>query len=87
MTRLKYKEICLYCRSYDISSRKCKGRDCAPTDEPDEKKCRYFRISDDAEFAFSDDNTGINDKLPTEWSRYRREKLKEMYEKILRGEK
>ena len=84
---LKFEEICLYCRSYDLAKKECRGRSCAPTEKPADKKCRSFRKSEDAKFCFSDENVGINDKLPTEWSAYRREKLKEMYSKILRGEK
>ena len=87
MTYLKYEEICLYCKTYDIKKRQCRGRDCAPTEKPEDKKCYYFRKSDDAKFCFAENNTGINDKLPTEWSNYKREKLKDMYYKILRGDK
>ena len=83
--KLKFKEICLYCKSYDMGKRECKGKPCSPDDKPEDRKCRYFRQSDDAKFCFAEGNKGINDKLPNAWSDYKRNELQKMYRKVLEG--
>ena len=45
MRKLAFEEICLYCKRYDMKKHECKGRPCAPTERPDEKECRRFRMS------------------------------------------
>lgn len=81
--KLKFEEICLYCKGYDLKKKECKGKAVDPKEKPYERKCRYFRQSDDAKFCFGDQE--INDKLPTAWSDYKRDRLIKMYQKILAG--
>ena len=81
--KLKYEEIRLYCKSYDSDKRECKGRAVSPTDKPADMKCRWFKKSEDAKFTFGDG--GIRYYEETPWSRYKRDKLKERYARILKG--
>lgn len=82
--KLKFEKICVYCKSYDMKKKQCKGKACGPAEKPDDKKCRWFRQSEDSKFCFAEEK-GINDKLPTPWSDYKREQLQKMYQSILQG--
>ena len=78
---LKYQEICLYCKSYDPKKKECRGRPCGPQENPFDRKCKSFRMSDDAKFAFGEG--GIGYYAETDWSRFKRDQLIKRFEKYL----
>lgn len=94
--KLNYEEICLYCKGYNLSKQEYKRKHVdekkdperlsakvKPQSKPEDQKCKSFRMSEDAKFCFDEENKGINDKLPTPWSDYRRNQLQKIYQKAL----
>ena len=97
-TVIQYDQICLYCKSYNVETQECKrkhvdekkdpkriGAKVSPRQKPDDANCKYYRISDDASFAFSEGGIGYFEKNP--WAEFRREKTLKKYESVLFGEK
>lgn len=94
--KLLYEEMCVYCKGYDLRRQECKRKridekkdperlsaKVNPRSKPEDQKCKSYKQSDDAKFCFAEDGKGINDKLPTPWSDYRREQLQKIYQKAL----
>ena len=81
---LKYKEMCLYCKSFNRKTEDCSAKKYKvnPRDVPEEIKCNRYKMSDDAKFAFGDDAISYYEKNP--WSEYKRKALLKEYENVLK---
>ena len=94
--KIKYEEICLYCKYFEIDSQECSRKridekkdpqrlraKVSPFAKAEEQKCKGFKKSEDAAFAFSNEGIGYFEKSP--WSKFKREQLLKRYEKVIFG--
>lgn len=93
--KIQYEEICLYCKQYDADRQECKRKrvnikkdperlsaKVNPRSKPEDQKCKSFRMSDDASFAFG--AGGIDIYSENDWSKYKRETLLKKFKTILK---
>lgn len=86
---MKYEEICLYCKSYDIDRQECKKRrssakeddrlkaKVSPRSKPDDMSCKTYHKSDEATYAFGEGGIGYFEE--NAWSRFKRDQIKKKY--------
>ena len=91
---LEYEEICLYCKSYDPRTQECKRKrvdekkdperiraKVSPRSKPEDQKCKAYKASDDALFAFSEGGISYYDE--NDWARFKRKALLKNYEELM----